>query len=85
MIACWTARAANERYFQALKRKRISAKAADDLLRDLAAESLNSEEGVLPGNVEEAQTFLNLAVDEGAVLVFAAENGAETPTPTPTP
>ena len=66
VIACWTARAANERYFQALKRKRISAKAADDLLRDLAAESLNSEEGVLPGNVEEAQTFLNLAVDEGA-------------------
>jgi hypothetical protein len=27
---------------------------------------------------------VGVAVDESAVLVFAAENGAETPTPTPT-
>ena len=66
VIASWTIRAARERYFQALKRKRISSKAADLLLRDLAAESVGQQGGTLPGTVEEAEAFLNLAVDEEA-------------------
>jgi iron(III) transport system ATP-binding protein len=56
-------------------------------LVELAVKGLDSPvfSRVREADVPATGSEVGVAVDEGAVLVFAAENGAETPGPTPTP